>query len=362
MTQEEIEICLDNINNSLINSGFDYEKKVSAAIKNCPSNLDAGDYAFCVIIGILSCVLNTNDKIEDFFDKVHTAGNGRNAKWDNKIEEKIGSILGKILHHSGDNIDMYEGSWKARNSNIPGAGPHRVMWGHDILSISEDNPYYLLIKQYGFAKGIFQATRHLIADTCSKQGLPLPGSSWFDYKVVEKSGEERIHNYLVEFANRYCKEVLGHGERGINNTVFNSFFSIHATDAISNGLITTGLSVYCKVRGVIDKVRIQQMRVISYAFNFFGTTIIETAKSGGIPKINWISFFALSSNLLKLIKTSNKETNEFDFFIMQLEAKSNELQRREEKLHIDILYDLRNTLTDEAVDKRNELIDFFGGE
>lgn len=44
MTQEEIEICLDNINNSLINSGFDYEKKVSAAIKNCPSNLDAGDY------------------------------------------------------------------------------------------------------------------------------------------------------------------------------------------------------------------------------------------------------------------------------------------------------------------------------
>lgn len=362
MINTNTEIYLEGINSALIESGFDYEKAISYAIENCPSDLDVGDYAFCILIGTLSCILNTSEKVEEFFDKIHTFSNERKVEWNNAFEEKIGPVLSNVLHHYGDNMDTYDGAWRARNSDTTGAGPHRILWGHDIFSINDDNPFYLLVNQYGFSKGIFQAARHLIADTCSKQGLPIPGHSWFDFAVSDGECGEKVHNYLVEFANKYSKEALGKGQSGINNKVFNSLFSVHTSDAISNGLVTAGLSVYFKVRGITDKVRIQQMRVIAYSFNFFGTCIIETIKSGGVPQINWISFIALSKNLIQLISISYKETKELDYAIKQLNLAEYEMNILESQLQMNILYDFRSALSGDLYKKKAELIEFFGGD
>ena len=176
------------LNSKLAEASFDYEKEVSLAIKTCPSMLDTYDYSFAIVIGILGAVIDTNEKLETFLDQVHQAANSSTKTGNAFID-----FPAKLLHHQGDWIDtvptmqddghvinkflnraakeIKPGIWQGGTNT-----PHRIFWGHDILSFHEDNPIYISIKQYGVGKGILQAIRHIVADTCSKQGLPIPGS------------------------------------------------------------------------------------------------------------------------------------------------------------------------------------------
>ncbi len=48
-------------------------------------------------------------------------------------------------------------------------------------SLTPHNPFAMMIEQEGSVSGgALQATRHLMADTFSKQGLPFPFSSYLD--------------------------------------------------------------------------------------------------------------------------------------------------------------------------------------
>ena len=85
---------------------------------------------------------------------------------------------------------------------------HRLLFGHDVLATGKGlipfNPFTLMFEQQGLA-GVLQAARHLIADTMSKQGLPVPGSSFFD--IDREDGNP--WNKIIDWAQVLSLECCG---------------------------------------------------------------------------------------------------------------------------------------------------------
>lgn len=356
---------LNDIENKLLAADIDYEKEIVAAIENNPSQLDAYDLAFSITFGVIGATITTSKAIQEYLDEIHKLSsdiNVEDADWFQKL-------LGKLLYHKGDWIDQGENYYKeliknpkyimdftARDGGV-NHGPHRIFWGHDIFSFGKDNPFYLSVKQYGLLKGIFRAFSHIIADTCSTQGLPLPGHSWFDYKT-----ENGISNHLLDFCKKYSKEVLGNAQGGANSDVFNHFFSIHAQDVASQGLTTFLSTVYLKARGITDKMRCCQFRVVSSFVNFYGGCIIGTIKSGGIPFINWPAAIVLIKNNIQMVYISNKETRELLFKTELIVDEGAEIICNAGKLDEQITNDLFHTLNGTINQGRDSFIQFLGKE
>lgn len=371
---------LEQLNHRLETAHFDYEAEMALAIQNCPSNLDAYDLVYSITIGVLGAILGTNEKIAEFLDEVHQLASMEHIESDSKLKE----LLAKLLHHQGDwmdkvptdkvgksgnNLKSYvsrysqysDGVW---SSDVKITGPHRIFWGHDIFSIKGDNPFALLIQQYGVGKGIIQAIRHLVADTCSRQGLVMPGSSFFDYIEVstDESGEtvKKARNKLLDFCQQYSREALGKGQAGFDNEIFNHLFSIHMQDILSSGLVAASVTVYSKGRKITDETRKVQMRVIGYMGTAFGSAIIGAAKYG-VPYINWPSFFALVKNIMQMIHITNKEIQAIMVETELLITERKALERRERNLHNELVADLHEVLISHDRNAvRNSLIDFLG--
>lgn len=371
---------LQKLSERLESIDFDYEQEMALAIRNCPSNLDTYDFVFSITIGILAAILDTNEKLAKFLDEVHQLASMEKVESDNKFKE----LLARLLHHQGDwmdkvptdkvnkagkNLKSYvsryaeqvsAGVWSSEGAKI--AGPHRVFWGHDIFSIKGDNPFVLLIQEYGLGKGVIQAIRHLVADTCSHQGLVIPGSSFFDYidTSVDGAGNvtKKARNGLLDFCQQYSSEALGQKQAGFDNEVFNHLFSIHMQDVLSSGLVAAAISVYCKARRITDETRKVQMRVIGYMGVAFGSAIIGAAKYG-IPYINWPAFFALAKNTMQMIHISNKEVRAIMVETERLLTEGQTLRIKEQNLHNELVNDLYGTLTSKKTNAgRSSLIDF----
>lgn len=296
------------------NSGCNFGNLTESTIVNCTSNLDVYDYLFSILFGICGACITTNDNIAKFLDQIHKSSNSGNMTG-NKIQD----FFAKMLNHSGDYIDqvpvMHDDgvitnefvnrAAKEMGENIyvgKGSAPHRIFWGHDIFSFGKDNPFYLSIKQYGVGKGIIQAFRHLVADTCSKQGLPLPFHSLFDYSKANGN----VGNLLLDFCQKYSQEIFGRKQPGGNNEVFNHLFSVHMQDVGSQGLVAALAIAYFKARGIDDQDRRTQFRIICYSINFYGACIIGTCKTG-IPYINWPSLAMVIKQVYKLIRINSKD-------------------------------------------------------
>ena len=109
-----------------------------------------------LVFGFIGGAISNSEQLKDFLDNIHTDASSNNLK----------TFLGKFFHHKGDNIDHTTRGGKDFASYL-----HRLYGGHDPFSIGHgDNPFILLVKQYGIPKGILQAVMHLVADTFSKQG------------------------------------------------------------------------------------------------------------------------------------------------------------------------------------------------
>lgn len=113
------------------------------------------------ILGTFSSVL-----LKDFFAGLH-----------DNVFGSTGTLDGG---HSGEGIDWVPGNKQ------PGGFGHRWLYGHDALNPFEvDWDQYLQIaKSSGttlppWLKAVFYWVRHLLQDTFSKEGLPLPGHSLF---------------------------------------------------------------------------------------------------------------------------------------------------------------------------------------
>jgi hypothetical protein len=116
---------------------------------------------------------------EEVLDKIHKVSHCA-EKSDNPVIQ----YLGKVLKHNGSPMDKMRGR------------KHRLKYGHDIL-----NPFEVwddLAEQYGGnRKALLHWAKHLMSDSLSKEGLPLPGSSYFRDFLQENFTAAQYQKYLT---------------------------------------------------------------------------------------------------------------------------------------------------------------------
>ena len=321
---------LEKMQHALDTEKIDFETIVENN-NTSPSMLDKYDLLFCFTFGVLGTIINNSQKIDDFLENIHKDSLITNPK----------TFFGKLLRHGGTHMDKVPTPNGKKYVNrlakldkksglyIPEGGlggPHRIMWGHDILSFGPDNPIMLMINQFGFGKGIIKMFQHLIADTCSTQGLPIPGHSFFDFIFMKSNGNKQLGNRLLDFCKKINNEV-GNSNNGVDNKAFNQFFSIKAQDVMAKGL-TFGLCMaYMAARGIKDKLRRTQIQLIATMVNFVGTVVWGIAKYG-VPTVNWIALGSMVKLTVQLCVNSYGVTMSLQRITTEIVASNVALERR----------------------------------
>ena len=285
------------------------------AIEKSDSQLDAWDYCFSLGIGLAGASISTNEQLGTYLNDIHYAASGATGDY-----SKLQAFLGSLLHHKGDAIDKLatEKTFINRKCDTAYVLFHRLLWGHDVLSFHDDNPCKLMFDQQGVS-GILQAVRHLIADTTSKQGLPIPGSSYLDY--VKEDG--KLSNYLILISQNLSKESVGNLRNA--QAVYSHMFTVRAQDIMSGGAIAGLNTMYFKVRGITDTVRKIQFRLISYSVAFFTQAILGAVKQGGVPFVNIPLAAVIFKNLGQLYYFNIKEVRDLHDKTYELIAADDEL-------------------------------------
>ena len=245
-----------------------------SVIKRSESNLDPWDYCFSIAIGLVSPFISTNEQLNDYLREIHNAASEANGEYD-----FLQKALGALLHHKGDPIDQIDHRFIKRDKENAWVLFHRLLWGHDIFSIKSDNPFYLMIKKQGFS-GVIQAVQHLLADTTSKQGLPFPGSSYFDF--VDENGD--LSNYLIKLVQQLSVDSIG--SKRLAQEMFSHMFTVRAADMLGGGSAAALNHLYFIIRAIKDEVRKQQFNLISYSISFWGQALVGEGKLG-VPFVNF---------------------------------------------------------------------------
>lgn len=344
---------IDIYNNALIeieNTSKEIEDELNYHIDiqnvmDVPSTLDKLDYCYVFLFGMMGALLSTNGKLRKYLANIHNAASkvGGKDKYDD-----FQILMGNLLEHHGDSID----------DNIKELGPafHRVLYGHDILSVSEDNPFLLMINQKkSIIGGIFQAFRHLLADTMSRQGLPIPGSSWLGY--IDENGKKT--NYLIELSKSLSKDSK------VNTaSIYRNLFTIKATDMLGGTLAKILTESYFQVRKVEDNIRKSQISFMVYAITFFTEAIIGASKHKGVPYINIPVGAMMITSFTKFCYFNFKEAYQLSNRTEELLAKSDKLiEKYELQLKEFNAFDSSDELIDNLsqVDSNMDaLIDYLG--
>lgn len=293
------------------------------------SSMDATDIMMIFLAGFIGGAFSSSQKIEDIFHQIHDGASAKNPK----------GFLEKLLHHAGDEIDK-GGQYITRRGDSPEFGLHRLFFGHDLLSVHSDNPLLVMAKQHGVLKGVLQLFRHLIADTFSKQGLPLPGHSFLDFtKANGKTG-----NYLVELTKN-----LSSGTDVRHLEAFNHLFTIRMQDVVSQGLAWAIITTYIMLRGIEDKIRISQLKFCTYIISFFTNAVSGMIKTGGLPYINWVTLGLIIKEGINFFKLNYQE-------IRQLEAKTSEIVNKNIELEKSVFATGANIKTFENADEYFESV------
>ncbi|AIQ56178.1 hypothetical protein [Paenibacillus borealis] len=283
-------------------------------VNRSPSALDGYDYAFALVFGVLGGIASSNKRIEVMLDKVHTDSSKSNPK----------AFLGKLLQHNGDEIDQatmsggLKGFINRDYESRPEVGFHRLMRGHDPFSMSGDNPFQLLCNQHGLLKGILQVFRHLTADTFSKQGLPIPFHSFFDY---EKDG--KLSNWLLKITKESVKAA------DVNQvTAFNHMFTVRMQDIGVQGLVYALCRAYFFAHDIKDDIRKSQVKIIAYTSCFFTHGITGMVRQGGVPYINWPTLSMLMKEMFVLFKLNYQEIKSLERVTASLVTENRLLERK----------------------------------
>ncbi len=296
-----------------ITSASSFEKELSLIIaKNkedlehliVESNLSAWDYCFALSIGVAGISITTNKDFEHYLKEIHECASEKNGEYDT-----LQVFLGKKFHHKGDNIDMIERPFKTRNGTNSDPLFHRLLWGHDIFSNKNDNPFALMFKSSGY-KGIIQALRHLLGDTCSKQGLPIPGSSYLDYV----NDNNKTSNYLIDISSKLSEETFGFKNK--REELYSHLFTVRAQDFTAGIVVKTLCEIYFLLSGIKDKLRKKQILFIAYAINFFGEACVGCYRQKGVPYINYplgiLMISSFSSMIIQEYKIDKKLDDEYE--------------------------------------------------
>ncbi|OUM97943.1 MAG: hypothetical protein BAA04_05030 [Firmicutes bacterium ZCTH02-B6] len=284
-----------------------------------PSQLDVWDYVGSLIYGLLGAALSTRNQLRDFLDTVHSDASAEHPR----------STLGAILHHYQDDIDKVplngQRVFLDRSGQQARVDFHRLLRGHDPFSLSADNPFLVLTTQpkYGIIKGVIQVFRHLAADTFSKQGLPIPFHSFFDYRT----DDGKLSNWLIYIAER-TKQTTGADLRA--NEVFSHLFSLKVQDILSTGLTWALCEAHIRARSIDDEIRATQIRVVGYSSTFLSQVVIGMVRTGGVPMINWPTLTLLLKELYKFFRLNRRE-------IRRLEAVTEDLCQKNLALEAAVL-------------------------
>ena len=111
----------------------DYEK-----INSIESTLNTQDYCFAFLFGFLGAFISTNKALEQYLKDIHNSASGQPGDYDS-----FQTLMGSLLHHKKDSMD----TMKNRSFEDTIISFHRLLFGHDILSLNRDNPFYLMIQQ-----------------------------------------------------------------------------------------------------------------------------------------------------------------------------------------------------------------------
>lgn len=294
-----------------INESFDSD---ALSTEETISDLDGWDYCFAVLFGLAGLLIVSKTKLAEYLEDIHKSASEASGDYD-----WFQIMLGKLLHHKRDIMDQVDGSFINRAGENAYGIFHRLLWGHDILSTGKDNPFCLMNKQSGGLRGILQVVRHLVADTFSCQGLPVPGSSHLDFRNPDTGN---VTNHLIEISKRLSREADSkiQAER-----VYAHMFTIRVQDVAAGAIVKLFSNAYFLARGIKDEIRIAQFRLIAYSVNFFGEAVYGCTNQGGIPYINLPLASLMITSLRKLYYMNYKE-------ICKLREKTDELVKQDNGL------------------------------
>jgi hypothetical protein len=186
---------------------------------------------------------------------------------------------------------------------------HRLFFGHDVFSKGPDNPFRILVGQYGWTRGCIQVGRHLVADTFSKAGLPLPFHSYLDHT---KDGQ--LTNYLLT----WTKYLTG-GNAAEINQYFGRLFSLRAQDIIAQGITWGICKAYLALAHIEDPMRACQTRLLAYSTAFFTNFGKGMLITGGVPYVNWAALVMLVKELVQYWILSKHASGELERLMRELE-------------------------------------------
>lgn len=291
------------------------------------SDLDAIDLCFAITVGLLGTVLTTSENIEAWFADVHDAASGKRGEY-----SFVQGMLGDAFYHKGDWLDVYadSGGFVARDGEKAYVMFHRLLFGHDVLAKGEGlmpyNPFKIMFEQKGMW-GILQAMRHLIADTMSKQGLPLPGSSWFDYT----NDKGRPWNRMIDWVYQLSTEVCGN--KAMSQEIYSHLLTVRMQDILSGGLCIVLPKAYEAARGIDDPVRKAQLELLAVSVAFFGQAAVGSIRQKGVPYINNAMAPQMAGAFAALLVASNKRTATLHLKTGRILRESSDEVRRFESLH-----------------------------
>ena len=316
------------------------------------SNLDGWDYCYAVAIGVAGVLISTNEAFGHYLDQIHKAASGSSGEYD-----RFQTLLGQLFHHQGDHIDVIGDSFINREKQNAYCLFHRLLWGHDLLDIGQDNPFRLMVEQSGM-RGILQAVRHLLADTMSKQGLPLPGSSFLDFH--DENG--KLSNHLIKVAQKLSNET--YGTKAKAHEIYAHMTTIRAQDVTAGVVVKSLAELYFLMRGVDDKIRRAQIKLISYTVNFLGEAVFGCIRQQGIPYINLPVAGMMVSSLANLWHLDRKQIRILQQETEKLTARTSAALCEFDPLEIQ-LTECENPEAlirayDQAEVNVDELFDFFG--
>lgn len=318
------------------NSSFDLSARPVA-------ELSAVDYSFAMLLGFVGALVTSGKNVEIMLDKIHQI-----ASEASKAGDDIGKkIIKFLMGHHGDYIDsvpvrdidgtarkfVTRQAKEAGNTYImkgSRTGPHRIFWGHDIFSFSKDNPFLIMQKQLPGIKGIVQVFKHLTADMFSKQGLPMPTSSWWDYSYTNEKGVKKVGNQLLDYCNNLYESIEKKDKinvTGANNDIFNHIFSIHIQDIGVQKLGAVLCDRYLSYRKTDNKVIQHQFKLVFSAMLFYMNSLLGAIKYH-IPYINWPAGLMMIKELVCMLCGSNMETRRLQRVTDNLLKQTEILERR----------------------------------
>lgn len=301
------------------------------------------DYSFAMLLGLIGAFVTSSKKAELMLDKIHQIASESVKTNDDTYKKVIKFLLG----HQGDYIDsvpVLDGDKEVRKfvtrqakeageayiMNGTRSGPHRIFWGHDIFSLGQDNPFIIMQKQIPGIKGIVQTLKHLTADTFSKQGLPVPSSSWWDYSYTNEKGMKKVGNKLLDYCNKFYETSTSKQKfsvTGGNNDVFNHLFSVHIQDFGTQKIGQVLCDRYLSYKRISNKVVQHQFKLIFSMMLFYMNSLLGAIKYS-IPYINWPAALMMIKELFCMLAGSNYETYQLQKITDKLLKETDELESR----------------------------------